>query len=535
MTQKLQADLSGELESGGTQVACALAVLGMPDATVSSAGDLETVRKKTKELYKSFKSLKKEADAKQVLEAFDVVKRATQKLVDAEKQRSTRQKQKALAKMQEALPVVPDAASEDVFAGLASEGSITGLKKDGFRLHESSYVKPILGPSLPTGEDEAEFRRTGTIPICSCGQVCTVQRLVTAETFVCHACRIRAMDPFNQVIEGKKGMLKLLMMRPPLLPEDAALQAKFKVQIVVPDVQAWLNAGHNVEVRMCRLDTCAVTHAWPDMLSCQINGQNVFEIERPQEGHARRDVPKRILAIMRSGENMIRVSLEDNPVTRFALALVRTYHQTPEDLFKLVPRLSMEDCRRRTVQLLFSSLVSGTGEEVLCPGFDRSCLQCPITLVRIKTPARGYKCQHVQCFDLDAYLVSNYRMEAFNKRWHCPVCNIFLRPPRDFIDQYFSDILSITEEDDGEITFDSDGGWKVTGKIPSPASPCSEDMQDSDRDTDVCTIVSIGSEAKAGEASKEGALPPDGSAPEKTLMRSAADPVEMEHSKRRRK
>jgi len=116
-------------------------------------------------------------------------------------------------------------------------------------------------------------------------------------------------------------------------------------------------------------------------------------------------------------------------------------------------------------------MLDGCVEEFQATASDRSRLICPITLVRIRTPARGKKCRHLQCFDLEAYLVANLRMAAFNKRWHCPVCDLVIKPPGDlFIDTFAVQILSGTGDCDEEVAFDSTCGWTVSAVAASPAS-----------------------------------------------------------------
>lgn len=46
-------------------------------------------------------------------------------------------------------------------------------------------------------------------------------------------------------------------------------------------------------------------------------------------------------------------------------------------------------------------------------------LLCPLSKCRIKLPVRGQKCQHIQCYDADTYLLINERKPA----WKCPVCD----------------------------------------------------------------------------------------------------------------
>eukprot|EP00178_Gracilaria_changii_P004452 TRINITY_DN171_c0_g1_i1.p2 TRINITY_DN171_c0_g1~~TRINITY_DN171_c0_g1_i1.p2 ORF type:complete len:931 (-),score=110.76 TRINITY_DN171_c0_g1_i1:20756-23548(-) len=52
-------------------------------------------------------------------------------------------------------------------------------------------------------------------------------------------------------------------------------------------------------------------------------------------------------------------------------------------------------------------------------------LRCPLGLTRIKTPVKGKKCQHVQCFDLDNFLEYSRRSSKFE----CPVCNKLTAQP----------------------------------------------------------------------------------------------------------
>lgn len=45
----------------------------------------------------------------------------------------------------------------------------------------------------------------------------------------------------------------------------------------------------------------------------------------------------------------------------------------------------------------------------------------PFTWDLIKTPVRGYKCLHGQCFDLNTFI--SFMFTARNRTWKCPVCN----------------------------------------------------------------------------------------------------------------
>ena len=44
----------------------------------------------------------------------------------------------------------------------------------------------------------------------------------------------------------------------------------------------------------------------------------------------------------------------------------------------------------------------------------------PYTWDLIKTPVRGHKCNHVQCFDLKVFI--SFMMATRNRTWKCPLC-----------------------------------------------------------------------------------------------------------------
>ena len=48
----------------------------------------------------------------------------------------------------------------------------------------------------------------------------SVRRALPGGVFVCPACRIRGMDPFNKMLEERRGMLKLVIVQPPVVPVE---------------------------------------------------------------------------------------------------------------------------------------------------------------------------------------------------------------------------------------------------------------------------------------------------------------------------
>jgi hypothetical protein len=89
-------------------------------------------------------------------------------------------------------------------------------------------------------------------------------------------------------------------------------------------------------------------------------------------------------------------------------------------------------------------------------------LLCPLTMERVNVPVRGEHCQHLQCFSLEAFLVSNYKMSAFNSRWVCPVCSLILRPNDLRIDTFVEAVLANTPQDEEEVAIMADGTWRCS-------------------------------------------------------------------------
>ncbi len=81
-------------------------------------------------------------------------------------------------------------------------------------------------------------------------------------------------------------------------------------------------------------------------------------------------------------------------------------------------------------------------------------LLCPLIGSRIKHPGRGTNCNHVQCFDLESYLMMNETKPL----WKCPVCKKDARSLHK--DNLFVEILQETsEKEEIEITFLQNGTW----------------------------------------------------------------------------
>jgi len=222
-------------------------------------------------------------------------------------------------------------------------------------------------------------------------------------------------------------------------------------------------------------------------LSLTANGNEVFTISPPEEGHVRRDLPRNISTGLKNGQNVLSITCQDDFISEFALALVRT--SAPMSVSDLVAEVTVcgeEAARARVCSLLAEHKLYNIGDDaaddgVTCLISNRLRLRCPLSMERVKDPVRGDRCWHLQCFGLRAYLEANAHMRAFNNRWTCPVCSNVLHPGDLRIDGFVEKVLNETSEAVEEVILDADGNWQTSllnpdlagGPIsgPSPMPP----------------------------------------------------------------
>lgn len=84
-------------------------------------------------------------------------------------------------------------------------------------------------------------------------------------------------------------------------------------------------------------------------------------------------------------------------------------------------------------------------------------LQCPISYTRMKYPAKSKKCNHIQCFDAQWYLLSQEQVPT----WLCPVCSKCLNYEDLEISEYVAEIISQCDEEVEQVEINRDGTWKA--------------------------------------------------------------------------
>ena len=89
----------------------------------------------------------------------------------------------------------------------------------------------------------------------------------------------------------------------------------------------------------------------------------------------------------------------------------------------------------------------------------RLSLNCPLTQQLPSIPVRGQDCKHIQCFDLEAFVLLQELYHS--RRWSCPVCGLpMFRPVKDL---YYQEIVNKAKEskDTEGVFIRSDGQYEL--------------------------------------------------------------------------
>lgn len=237
------------------------------------------------------------------------------------------------------------------------------------------------------------------------------------------ACNFLHIDPLRPVAEVLG--LATIAANTPALPRYGCISLRLQCSSLL--------RGESIELRM--VSTSDVSHhVWPHALEVRVDASEAFCVQPPREGMRRSDAPQDLTPYIPSHGADVSFCMEvkadggSRHVTEFVLCVVRAAPRV-----RIVDLVA--DCLTRPrisgmhTQTLWSSLRSAE-EDVSgleCISLWMQPLLCPLTRERLVVPARGCRCRHIQCFDLEAYLVTSARA-TFQQRWRCPICDCPLPP-----------------------------------------------------------------------------------------------------------
>jgi len=303
-----------------------------------------------------------------------------------------------------------------------------------FNLETGGQKNDILDRLEPCSEVKNQKRPRRANLSGACG-VCG-EGLAAGCPSPCPLCRLRTMDPFHETTEMVHHWLPY--------PGGGVT-----CSVQRPDV---LSPGEGFFLRMVKIHGRS-EQVWPRTLVLKVNGVVALQVTAP-EGQPRRDLPYSLQ--LSPGENSLEVRSSDGAERMsYALAVVRTQERSVEALQQQVRSLD----RSEALIKLAAMLAPGDQEEVTCSLTEMPLHSiCPLTLERLRVPARGRDCPHLQCFELEAFLRTAAQTGAFNKRWMCPVCSRRVLPDSLVREEFVASLLPTLPDD--PVWVDASGAWK---------------------------------------------------------------------------
>ncbi|CBZ56311.1 Suppressor of variegation 2-10, isoform E,related [Neospora caninum Liverpool] len=279
------------------------------------------------------------------------------------------------------------------------------------------------------------------------------------QDFVCSMCRMKRLDPFFPVAE--------------VLWDSRLEQSHYVLELNTQQLRKWRAEGKEVIVRCMQVDIHPLYQSWPKTMNIVVNGRVEETVAAPSWEHKRRDMPIPITQYLKNSRNRIEFTWTnyDEPQV-FHIGVFLCDSRTPDSLSKQVwqcGQLNEPEAEKRVLDIINNrtgnsgkSDDSDDDDDVMCLEVTRRIkLLCPVTFTRIEVPCRGRACMHLQCYDLAGYLLVTKNTKAFNTRWKCPECHLYVRPDELVIDGFVQKILSGTDEDATVVELQADASFRV--------------------------------------------------------------------------
>lgn len=211
---------------------------------------------------------------------------------------------------------------------------------------------------------------------------------------------------------------------------------------------------------------------WPKEIYSSFNEKTLM---LPRKQHFYYDLPLELSDYMVEGRNVAKLSF---PGVAANFEQGKTYFVAVE----VVKTLSLESIKRmlNEPEYLFRDTKSVITNRLKPPDTDDILIEdnslCinladPFTSIMFKVPAKGVDCKHLECFDLDTWLVTRPRKPGKDNplepsmvdRWKCPICGGDARPVSLRIDDFLvgvrRDLLAMGKGQIKKIQVGADGSW----------------------------------------------------------------------------
>ncbi|KAH8581812.1 SAP+PHD+MIZ domains containing [Cryptosporidium sp. chipmunk genotype I] len=311
---------------------------------------------------------------------------------------------------------------------------------------------------------------------------------VNSINFICPFCRFFVIDPYNKIIKPlffttfysytaihnihpKYGSINFN--NSSHLPHFTSKYSFSPTIFLNKDLESNESDKYNIMIYCLRLDRMDLNHEFPRILFIKANGKTIQNIESPSYDHIRRDCPLYLKDYLVNNQliakqnvnitfNTLNALLKDSenggllpiPTAPYIIGLFLTRTISCDNILDTIlseSTLSIEISRAHFRNILENKIQSSiynqshddSSDEIICLNKDQYLnTLCPLTMDTIELPGRGLFCNHINCFDIKAFIQINSTIKAFNTRWKCPLCYQIIRPSMLKIDSFVKMIVS---------------------------------------------------------------------------------------------
>ncbi|KAG8420800.1 hypothetical protein J3458_002727 [Metarhizium acridum] len=222
----------------------------------------------------------------------------------------------------------------------------------------------------------------------------------------------------------------------------------------------------------CIADWASSPCVWPLEVYIKFNDEAVFPL-RPQHFH--QNLPIELTDMIRQGFNTVKISLPENTenyketsVYHLAVEVIKTMDH--ESTFAMVMELEAFSVEQ-TEKEIERRLRPDDSDDVIVQD-DSLCISLtdPFSASMVKSPVRGLRCKHIECFDLEIWLQTRRGKPSQSKTepaladgWKCPLCGEYAGPLGLRIDAYFvrlrKALIDAGKGQTKSIRVTQDGNW----------------------------------------------------------------------------
>jgi len=316
----------------------------------------------------------------------------------------------------------------------------------------------LLGPENLNLQELGQAEKTDIRCICRRGKVdqllmCSKCRdrqhfgcmkgIAALKPYECPKCQMEQMDPFAPITQ--------FLTLPALVGVHNSHRSH--VSFRLPAEHIGDSAYIRIQIRCLRLDSRGYHHSWPTEAGILLNSRPEVSISS-SHGKKRRDHPMDLTLDMNKEMHTV-VVMKKRDEQEYVYAVVVVGRRDVLDLicWTLAGKVMSFQEGKERVAAVFAE------EGELSTECWRLSLCCPLTHILLETPVRGWKCKHLQCFDLRVFLT--LQSDATANKWLCPLCkenccNLI-------VDQYLEALAKEAArlENCSTVEFRSDGCYRL--------------------------------------------------------------------------